>query len=175
MLCSNLFVSGGQPHQLPLLFVSLLLVGARPHPHHPHCPCLGEGWKCNRFPVQAFKPRGLSWRENNGYIVVTGISRTSNCISEFRNRNSDQFHHILSCFLPFNSLPLSSPGFSLLSQESTAAPAVPSDGSTITPTKRSYTLRVSTPSPFPGGDWFVQTYQMSLQHDRLCQEREARR
>ena len=62
----------------------------------------------------------------------------------------------------------------------TPAASVPRDDSTsITPTKRSYTSRVSTPVssfPFPGGgDQFLQTYQMSLQQDKLSQEREARR
>ena len=62
-----------------------------------------------------------------------------------------------------------------------AAPtSVPRDDNTsITPTKRSYTSRVSTPVssfPFPGGgDQFLQTYQMSLQQEKLSQEREARR
>mmetsp|Transcript_86226 Transcript_86226/g.175145 ORF Transcript_86226/g.175145 Transcript_86226/m.175145 type:complete len:290 (+) Transcript_86226:2-871(+) len=55
----------------------------------------------------------------------------------------------------------------------------PSDGSTITPTKRTYTSRVSSASPFPpssgGGDKFLQTYQLSLQQERLFQERESRR
>ena len=59
----------------------------------------------------------------------------------------------------------------------TPAASVPRDDSTMTPTKRSYTSRVSTPSssPFPGGggDRFLQTYQMSLQQDKLSQEREA--
>ena len=58
-----------------------------------------------------------------------------------------------------------------------AAPAasVPTDGSTITPSKRSYNSRVTTASsPFPGGDRFLQTYQMSLRQAQLAQEREAR-
>ena len=55
----------------------------------------------------------------------------------------------------------------------TAARSVPVDESTITPTKRSYNSRVS--SPFPGGDRFLQSYQLSLQQDRISQEREARR
>ena len=54
-----------------------------------------------------------------------------------------------------------------------AAPQADHSGSTITPTKRSYTSRVQTQSPFPGGDRFPQTYQMSLQQDELYQEREA--
>ena len=59
------------------------------------------------------------------------------------------------------------------------APALPAlaveHGSTITPLKRSYTSRVQTQSPSPGGDRFLQTYQISLQHDKLQQERKAHR
>ena len=60
------------------------------------------------------------------------------------------------------------------STSAVVAPTNPSEDSTITPTKRSYNSKFSSP-PFPGGDRFLQTYQMSLQQERLYQEREARR
>ena len=51
-------------------------------------------------------------------------------------------------------------------------------GSTITPAKRSYSsTRLPSPASttFPGGDRFLQTFQLSLQQDKLNQEKEERR
>mmetsp|Transcript_18461 Transcript_18461/g.42126 ORF Transcript_18461/g.42126 Transcript_18461/m.42126 type:complete len:137 (+) Transcript_18461:116-526(+) len=61
-------------------------------------------------------------------------------------------------------------------KETPPPPPSTDHGSTITPIKRSYTSRVQTQqqSPFAGGDLLLHTYQMSLQHDKLYQEREAR-